>query len=245
MMVTGSDEEGMKRSSRGQKPRYTLLAVYCLGELYVNELRRPGKKREITGFTQTTIHDCVKQFVSIKNPDIIKAAIYDAISHGWASKRKARERGRDLFTPTKSGLALHAILDEILFDVDTLALYLENPSKVGEKIKHMVMVLKFILDGITSQLNLYRILTNADANSPEHQRISNKLDLLKQVKDAVSGFNREVPGNAEAVRLYNIAKYLLEILKKMDVVGTIALCSAADRLINSADPVTWNENVLG
>jgi hypothetical protein len=245
MMVTDSDEEGMKRSNKGRKPRYTLLAVYCLGELYVNELRRPGKKREITGFTQTMVHDCFTQFVNIKNPDIIKAAIYDAISYGWTTKRKARERGRDLFIPTKSGLVLYIILDEIVFDVDTLALYLENPGKVGEKIKHMVMVLKFILDGITSQLNLYRILTNADTNSPEHRRISNRLDLLKQVKDAVSGFNREVPGNAEAVRLYNIVRYLLEILKKMEVVGTIALCSAADRLINGADPVTWNENVLG
>jgi len=244
-MDTGSDEEGMKRTSRGRKPQYTLLVVFCLGELYVNELRRLGNKRRITGFTQTAIHDCVKQYVDVKNPDVVKSAIFDAISHGWVATTRTRNRGRNLFVPTRAGLVLYIMLDETLFDVDTLALYLENPSKVGEKIKHMVMVLKFILDGIISQLNLYRILTNADANSPEHQRISNKLDLLKQVKDAVSGFNREVPGNAEAVRLYNIAKYLLEILKKMDVVGTIALCSAADRLINSTDPLVWSENTLG
>jgi len=244
MMVTDSDEGGMKRTSKGRKPRYTLLAVYCLGELYVNELRRPEKKREITGFTQTTIHDCVKQFLSIKNPDIIKAAIYDAISHGWAASRKARERGRDLFIPTKSGLALHAILDETLFDVDVLA-SLESSGEVKEKIEHMVMVLKFTLDGIISQLNFYGVLANVNADPIGHRRISNRLNLLKQVRDSISGFNKEIPGNTEAMRLYNIVKYLLEIFKKVGVVGTAALCNAVDYIINGLDPLVWSENVLG
>ena len=123
--------------------------------------------------------------------------------------------------------------------------FLENPGKAEEKIKHVTMVLKFILDCLISELNLYRIPTNINANSPEYRRIYNRLDLLKQVRDAIGGFNREAPGKAETVRLRNVVKYLLEILKKMEVVGTIALCSATDRLINSADPLTWSENVLG
>jgi hypothetical protein len=129
-MVAGSGEEGMKRTNRGRKPQYTWLVVFCLGELYVNESRKLGDKHKIIGFTQTMVHDCVKQFVNIKNPDIIKAAIYDAISYGWATKRKARERGRDLFIPTKSGLAVYIILSDVLFDVNLLALYLEDPNKV-------------------------------------------------------------------------------------------------------------------
>jgi hypothetical protein len=37
---------------------------------------------------------------------------------------------------------------------------LENPGKAEEKIKHVTMVLKFILDCLISELNLYRILIN-------------------------------------------------------------------------------------
>jgi hypothetical protein len=244
-MSADSDEGSMKKSGRGRRPQYTLFVVYCLGELYMNRLHSSKNKRPIIGFTQTAIHDCVKQYVNVKNADIVRNAIFDATFYGWVAITRARKRGRSLFVLTKSGLALYAILDEVLFDVDTPALYLENPGKVEEKIKHVTMVLKFILDCLISELNLYRILTNINANSPEYRRIYNKLDLLKQVRDAIGGFNREAPGNAETVRLRNVVKYLLEILKKMEVVGTIALCSAADRLINSADPLTWSENVLG
>jgi hypothetical protein len=244
-MSAGSDENSMKRSNRGQKPRYTLLAVYCLGELYVNELRRLGKKREIVGFTQTMVHDCFTQFVNIKNLDIIKAAIYDAIAHGWAASRKARERGRDLFTPTKSGLVLYTILDEVLFNAELLALYLENPGKVRKEIERLVATLVLILDGMVSQLNLYKIIAKTGATPPGYQKIPNRLSLLEEVRDAVKGYNREIPKNIEAIRLYNIVKYLLGVLRKMEVIGTAALCDAANRIIDSADPVTWNENVLG
>jgi hypothetical protein len=244
-MSAGSDENSMKRSSRGQKPRYTLLAVYCLGELYINELRRLGKKREIVGFTQTMVHDCVKQFVSIKNLDIIKAAIYDAISHGWAASRKARERGRDLFIPTRSGLVLYTILDEVLFNAELLALYLENPGKVRKEIERLVATLELILDGMVSQLNLYKIIAKTGATPPGYQKIPNRLSLLEEIRDAVKGYNREIPKNIEAIKLYNIVKYLLGVLRKMEVIGTMVLCDAANRIIDSADPLTWDENPLG
>jgi len=244
-MSAGSDENSMKRSNRGQKPRYTLLAVYCLGELYINELRRLGKKREIVGFTQTMVHDCVKQFVNIKNPDIIKAAIYDAISYGWASKRKARERGRDLFIPTKSGLVLYTILDEVLFNAELLALYLENPGKVRKEIERLVATLELILDGMVSQLNLYKIIARTGTTPPGYQKIPNRLSLLEEIRDAVKGYNREIPKNIEAIKLYNIVKYLLGVLRKMEVIGTMVLCDAANRIIDSADPLTWDENSLG
>jgi len=244
-MDTGSDEEGMKRTSRGRKPQYTLLVVFCLGELYVNELRRLGNKRRITGFTQTAIHDCVRQYVDVKNPDVVKSAIFDAISHGLVATTRTRNRGRNLFVPTRAGLVLYIMLDETLFDVNVLALYQETPGKVREKIKRVVMVLKFALDGIISQLNLYSVLTNVNADPIGHRRILDRLDLLRRVRDSVSGFSKEIPGNTEAMRLCNIVKYLLEILKKMEVVGITALCNAADRIIDDADPLTWDENVLG
>ncbi len=245
MMVTGNDENSMKRTSRGRKPQYTLLVVFCLGELHVNELRRSRKKREIVGFTQTEVHDCIREYVDIKNLTIIKNAIYDAELHGWVAAIKVRRHGRDLFTLTKSGLAVYIILNDLLFNIELLSLYLENPGKARKEIESMLASLDLVLGGIISQLNLYKIIVGTSAVSPTYQKIFNRLNLLEGVRDAVRGYNREVPGNIETMRLYNIIKYLLGILKNMKIVGTIALCDAANRIIDSTDPLTWSENALG
>ena len=211
----------------------------------MNELRNLKGKRPIMGFTQTDVQDCVKQYVDVKNPTIIKNAIYDAESHGWVARRKAHKHERNLFVSTKSGLAMYIILSDVLFDINLLTLYLEDPNKVRKEVKRLVTPLELILNGIISQLNLYKIIAGAGATPPGYQKIPNRLRLLEEIRDAMKGYNREVPGNIEAMRFCNIIKYLLEILKKMEVVGITALCNAADRIIDDADPLTWDENVLG
>ena len=244
-MSAGSDERSMKRSSRGRKPQYTWLVVFCLGELYVDELRSLKGKRPIMGFTQTDIHDCVKQYIDVKNSTIIKNAIYDAESHGWVARRKVRERGRDLFVPTKSGLIMYMILSDLLFDINLLLPYLENPGKAREEIKRMLTTLELILNNIISQLSLYKMIAGTNIASSTYQKISKGLYLLEEIKNAMRGYDKGIPEVTEAIRLYNTIKYLLKTLKNMDVVGTMALCDTANRIIDSADPLTWDENLLG
>ncbi len=240
-MATGSDEEGMKRSTRGRKPQYTWFAVFCLGELYMEAIRGLNNEREIVGFTQAAIHDCVKRFENVKNPDIVKNAIYDAESRGLVARRKVRKRGRDLFVPTKSGLILYAILDEFSRNLILRASILANPPKVKEEITRF----KLILDSLITHLSLYEVSAK-DRNDPlEYQRISKRLSLLKEIRRAMNGYDKEAPTSIEAARLYNTAKYLLRVLEKMKIAGTAALCNAADNIIDRADPLTWNENVLG
>jgi hypothetical protein len=109
----------------------------------------------------------------------------------------------------------------------------------------LVTPLELILNGVISQLNLYKIIARTGATSLGYQKIFNRLSLLEEARDAMRGHNREVPGNIEAMRFYNIIKYLLEILKKMEVVGITALCNAVDYIVNGPDPLVWSENTLG
>jgi hypothetical protein len=243
-MVSGSDEEGMKRTDKGRKPQYTWLVVYCLGELYMNELRSLKNKQPIIGFTQTEIHDCVKEYIDIKNPTIIKNAIYDAIAHGWAAAVKAHKHGRSLFVPTKSGLVLYIVIDEILFGSYLLALYQTSSSKDKEEAKRVLAYFRLVLDSLISELSLYEILARY-SSSFEHWRIARGLDLLRETRDALIGYNKEIPTSIETRRLYNMVKYLIKIFEMMKVSGIGVLCNAVDYIINGLDPLVWSENVLG
>jgi hypothetical protein len=244
-MAAGSDEEGMKRSTRGRKPQYTWFAVFCLGELYMEAIRGLNNEREIVGFTQTEIHDCVKRFENIKNPDIIKNAIYNAESSGLVARRKVRKRGRDLFVPTRSGLVLYTILDEISRNLILAAPILTNPPKAKEEIQYIITRFKLILDILITHLSLYEISAKDRNDVLEYQRISKRLSLLKEIKRAVNGYGKEAPTSIEATRLYNTIKYLFRVLERMKIVGTAALCNVINDIIDRADPLTWNENVLG
>jgi len=241
VMATGSDEEGMKRSTRGRKPQYTWFAVFCLGELYIEAIRGLNNEREIMGFTQAAIHDCVKRFENVKNPDIIKNAIYDAESRGLVARRKVRKRGRDLFIPTKSGLILYAILNEISRNLILAVPILADPPKAKEEITRF----QLILDSLIIHLSLYEILAKDRNDLLEYQRISKRLSLLKEIKRAVNGYGKEAPTSIEATRLYNTIKYLFRVLERMKIVGTAALCNVINDIIDRADPLTWDENVLG
>ena len=253
-MVTGSDEEDMKKS-RGRRAQYTWVVMYCLGGLYMEAIRSLNKGREVVGFTQAAIRDCVRRYVKVANPDIIKNAIYDAESRGWVARRRAHKRGRDLFVPTKSGLMLIFIITAalpnlILADLPTLDALAESfftsPDRAREVLGDIVTPLRFLLDGIILQLKGYRsILARKSGESSEYLRISKWLAMLEEIRDAVSGYNKEVPTTIDAIRFFNVINYLFNIVMLMKVMGLGALCYVVGDIIDRADPVTWSENVLG
>lgn len=235
----------MKKSGRGRKPQYTWLVVYCLGKLHMDEIRRLNKEHMAGGFTQTEIHDCVREFIGIKNPDIIRNAIYDAITHGWATAIRAHRHGRSLFMPTKSGLALYLVFNELLFDINLLVSYSTSPVKFREEIKHALSRFGFVLDGLISQLSFYETLARAMANPFEYGKIHRRLNLLREIKKALFNYDKEVPTVIEARRIHNAIRHLIEVFKIMEIGNVAVLCNAADRIINGADPSTWSEDALG
>jgi hypothetical protein len=252
-MVTGSDEEDMEKS-RGRRAQYTWLVMYCLGGLYMEAIRSLNKRRGVVGFTQAAIRDCVRRYVNVANPDIIKNAIYDAESHGWVARVRAHKRGRDLFVPTKPGLMLFFIITAatpnlILTDLPTLGTLAESfftsPDRAREVLGDIVTPLKFLLDGIISQLKGYRSILARKGGSVEFLRVSKRLAMLEEIRNAVSGYNKEAPTTTDAIRFANVINYLYNIVMLMKLMGLGALCYVVGDIIDRADPVTWSENVLG
>jgi hypothetical protein len=98
-----------------------------------------------------------------------------------------------------------------------------------------------------SQLKAYKaIVAYESSKSPEYQRISKRLSPLEEIKDAASGYNKEIPTiNIEAVRFYNITKYLFRDLEIMKLVSLVTLCYTPDQIVSVTDPLTWYENSLG
>lgn len=253
-MATGSDEGSMKKS-RGRKPQYTWLVMYCLGGLYMEAIRSLDKRRGVVGFTQAAIRDCVRRYVNVANPDIIKNAIYDAESHGWVARVKAHKHGRDLFIPTKSGLMLiftivAASQNLKLTDLPTLNSLAESfftsPDKAKEVVEDVVTPFKFLLDGIIAQLRGYKLmLSRKSGESLEFLRVSKRLAILERIKDAVSGHNKEIPTIIDAIRFFNVTNYLFERLLSVNIFGLFMLCDVVEEFLDRADPVTWSENALG
>jgi hypothetical protein len=122
---------------------------------------------------------------------------------------------------------------------------LTNPPKAKEEIQYIITRFKLILDILITHLSLYEISAKDRNDVLEYQRISKRLSLLKEIKRAVNGYGKEASTSIEAARLYNTIKYLFRVLERMKIVGTAALCNVINDIIDRADPLTWNENVLG
>jgi hypothetical protein len=253
-MVTGSGEEGMKKS-KGRRPQYTWIVLYCLVELYIEAIRSLDKRRGVVGFTQAAIRDCVRRYENVANPDIIKNAIYDAESHGWVARMRAHKHGRDLFIPTKSGLALVFV---IVVPMRMLKL-MEQPTlqtlvvplftsfdKAREVLREIIASFKFLLDGTIIQLKGYKsILAGKSGESAELLRVSKRLAMLEDIRDAVAGYNKGVPTATDEIRFYNVIAFLFKVILLMNSAGPIALCHEVEKIINGADPLTWGEDVRG